>query len=246
MNKNFIKFLEKHIGTITIVACGLILVLPSLLTRKWDWIDFSLTGQIGDTIGGITAPVIGITTILLVYLTYSSQKEELAKTREFLEDQNKKLQLEQVVNSIENLIKETTYFIDELEYFGMKGVIAIRNYEMGKNGEIIGFLDEFNAILIRFEILLSTIRGLENTTVKGNYLDRVYTLFYSKILWNTKANIFDKQKHNIKLRNDDANLIIPKYARLSVNAIEYLIARGIVMTSGDKENNIAELRTEIK
>lgn len=82
---NIHKLIEKHIAVITLCACFLILMLPFILTRSWLDIDFLNTGQIGDTIGGTTAPAIGMITILLIYLTFNSQKKELKKTQKFQE-----------------------------------------------------------------------------------------------------------------------------------------------------------------
>lgn len=68
----------------------IILCMPFLLTRNGlECLDFRETGQIGDTIGGITAPFIGlINVILLCYTLYcqnQSHKEqtELAANEQF-------------------------------------------------------------------------------------------------------------------------------------------------------------------
>lgn len=52
-----------------------IFVAPVLFTRPalFGCFDFSSTGQIGDTIGGITAPIIGLVSIFLLYLTLKGQ-----------------------------------------------------------------------------------------------------------------------------------------------------------------------------
>lgn len=42
-------------------------------TLRSGWIDFSNTGEIGDTIGGLTAPVIGIIGAWLVFLSFREQ-----------------------------------------------------------------------------------------------------------------------------------------------------------------------------
>ena len=56
-----------------------ILSFPMLLTAPYIWklkfFDFSETGQIGDTIGGITAPFIGLLSAVLVYLSFLKQSE---------------------------------------------------------------------------------------------------------------------------------------------------------------------------
>jgi hypothetical protein len=66
-----------------ILAFGLIaVILPILLTQKFYGIfSFMETGPIGDTIGGITAPVIGLLNAVLLYVTLKRQDDQLAIQR---------------------------------------------------------------------------------------------------------------------------------------------------------------------
>lgn len=58
------------IGTgILIFFAVLLFTRPALLTL----FDYSQTGQIGDTIGGIASPIIGILGAMLVYLSFQEQ-----------------------------------------------------------------------------------------------------------------------------------------------------------------------------
>ncbi|MFM9952188.1 MAG: hypothetical protein ACKV1O_29930 [Saprospiraceae bacterium] len=58
---------------------GIIFVIfaPLLFTQKLGWgnIDFSTTGSIGDTIGGITAPIVNLISAVLVYHAFRAQIE---------------------------------------------------------------------------------------------------------------------------------------------------------------------------
>lgn len=64
---------------ILLISCILIIVLPTLITTFHIPLnclntDFTNTGQIGDTIGGITAPIIGLVSIILLYITFREQR----------------------------------------------------------------------------------------------------------------------------------------------------------------------------
>ena len=64
---------------ILLIGCILIIVLPTLITTFHISLgclntDFTNTGQIGDTIGGITAPIIGLVSIILLYITFREQR----------------------------------------------------------------------------------------------------------------------------------------------------------------------------
>ena len=68
------RFRNLGIKELCVVAVIGVLVLPYILTRNSFWFSFDDNcGFIGDTIGGITAPVIGIISILLLYKTLSEQ-----------------------------------------------------------------------------------------------------------------------------------------------------------------------------
>lgn len=56
---------------IMILSIGIlvILILPWILTHNSWILDFTQTGQIGDTVGGITAPINGLLGAILIYIT---------------------------------------------------------------------------------------------------------------------------------------------------------------------------------
>lgn len=66
----------KSIDYIFIIGLGLLLLLaPWLFTRPafCECLNFSNTGGIGDTIGGVTAPIVGLISIILLWLTLREQ-----------------------------------------------------------------------------------------------------------------------------------------------------------------------------
>lgn len=79
------EWFKKH--EVIIVLLGLlgIFILPWLFTRPWFG-DFTNLGQVGDTIGGTTAPFIGLLSAWLVYKAFKQQvdtnKDERNKYRE--------------------------------------------------------------------------------------------------------------------------------------------------------------------
>ncbi len=74
--KKLQKAQEKRLknSTLIIIIGGvLILFAPYLLTRNAGIVDFTSTGSIGDTIGGITAPIVNFLAALLVYYAFRAQ-----------------------------------------------------------------------------------------------------------------------------------------------------------------------------
>ena len=111
------KYLKKHIGKIVILATGLIVGLPILLTQTpFVLFDFSKTGHVGDTIGGIASPVIGIVSILLIYLTYNSQKEELHETKEELKMTRQTAERQQFDSTFFNSLRLYNQVVENISY----------------------------------------------------------------------------------------------------------------------------------
>ena len=79
------------IGATMMILLGfvLILTLPYILTRNHGWFDFTETGQIGDTIGGITAPFIAVCSAYITFrafwvqYTYNKKQKNVVDFFEF-------------------------------------------------------------------------------------------------------------------------------------------------------------------
>lgn len=68
-----IELLDKKVRIILLLGAPVLILIP-ILTTQFDWFfDFSGTGSIGDTIGGLTAPVIGVVSALLIYYSFRAQ-----------------------------------------------------------------------------------------------------------------------------------------------------------------------------
>lgn len=67
--------IRENLALILILTILFLIIAPFIFTRPaiYDSFDFSITGPIGDTIGGITAPIVGLISILLLYATLKEQ-----------------------------------------------------------------------------------------------------------------------------------------------------------------------------
>lgn len=83
------KWIEKNIGWIVLVVVLVAVLAPVIFTLPGlECFNKTTTGQIGDTIGGTTAPFWGFLSVLLLYLTLKEQqnfnREQQAFNREQL------------------------------------------------------------------------------------------------------------------------------------------------------------------
>lgn len=94
-----------------IAAVILVFALPFLFTRNLGLIDFSKTGDIGDTIGGITAPIIGFLSAYLIYLSFKAQTEANIIQMKLYGQEKTKLETE-LIDSLFNEMERTEVSVD--------------------------------------------------------------------------------------------------------------------------------------
>lgn len=109
-----------------IVVILLICAAPVILTQGtlfgWEIFDLSDKGTIGDTIGGITAPIIGFLSIVLLWLTlqeqlrFNNKQYSINKEQQRFNDANRILAMEShILHLDENLFYGYTGFGSTLE-----------------------------------------------------------------------------------------------------------------------------------
>jgi len=101
------KSWKENLGLIIGLAIlAVILPIYTYLISFKDWVfDLSEKGTIGDAIGGITAPIIGIIGAVLVYLSFRSQ----VRANELLSNQN---EFKLLIELITELKKDILYIYD--------------------------------------------------------------------------------------------------------------------------------------
>ena len=120
--------------------CMVIFVIPAILTQCGSILDFTETGQIGDTIGGIMGPFVAIGAAFLTFMAFWVQKEANdaqrrdIKVERFNSNFYSLLTIhEQITDALVYSVPRTsiTYkgrdvfyqtFENEIEYHGWKGV----------------------------------------------------------------------------------------------------------------------------
>jgi hypothetical protein len=189
---------------ITLIFLSLYLFTKPAFFDSWD---FSNTGQIGDTIGGITAPIINL---LGAFLVYTSFQEQLRANRiqvQALNDEKERNTYDRVFNNYISLYESLKSHLENLEFivkpspnYARDGSITSVNHIVYKglnaiNEFVIRIEDkekyrsenyEVYGILLSFQFILKSLSELSNL-VESNI-----------ILTNDKAFL----SQNIKLMYD--------------------------------------------
>jgi hypothetical protein len=172
-----------------------------LFTRNVIIDDFKLTqtGQIGDTIGGITSPLINIVGSILVYLSFKEQFRANQIQATALKNEISRNRLKSNAEIILNLYNESKEDFNAIEFNNLKGTLAVR--DMINSGAIYSDenFDYYLGILYRLTAINEKVNEDELDESDMNYIKNITSLFYlSKIKRN-----FESLYNFSKERNSD-------------------------------------------
>lgn len=207
-----------------LLAGGLIiLILPFLLTGQYflERFNFSETGQIGDTIGGITAPFMSLIGAFLVFYALKAQvkaneliQDQIEKDNDEKECENEGQNLNQLYSYLTEsiatfhfktlpfeLLKNIDDTETEIEFKGGEAFYhlfsQIRCHYHGSQEELRSFqsVSELLSILKIMELLLDK---LKNTKSKNKEI--LYTLV--RHLFDYKIITRIREEHDIELKEE--------------------------------------------
>lgn len=175
---------------ILVVGIIIILIAPTILTQpaiKSIW-NFSETGSIGDTIGGITTPFIGLLGALLVFLSFKQQ----IKANEKLEKQIKFGQWTTNYEILNNVFDEIRIETERLTYDP--------NIYEGNNEKIKTGLEAFKSFSESIESEINVQRPLNEFEENLGYIFSLHEIFLNQLNQidlskNFKIILFSKYNH---------------------------------------------------
>lgn len=141
----------------------LVLIAPYMFTRNWSGLSFTETGTIGDTIGGITAPITSLIGSVLVYFALRAQidankliQEQFNQQRENDLEQRKLTYISEQINYIRNDINEFNF--TEPSGKNNIGTVAIDIFlkniiNISKNGHDTDVLESLPKMVELYKIL---------------------------------------------------------------------------------------------
>lgn len=170
----------------------LVVVSPYLLTQFSGIIPFNAeSGAIGDTIGGITAPLVNILGAILIFISFQEQVK--ANTQQ-IENQN----IDRFRNDYEEIKKEfhLVGFNKEEIHENLNNIVFespidvyCRDLEIRKEGNIT-FEYQFKYVL---HLIQYFIEELENSNLheqnKKLFIKKIYQFYYSRIEYHIDQSI---------------------------------------------------------
>lgn len=196
----------KEIITFLIIAL-LIGLIPFSLIGTRNVCEFINTGEIGDTIGGITAPFISFFAAVLVYLALKAQIDANDKIQSQFEEQNLKNQEDSLFRKFDDRIK---FIINEINNFYYSSTYVSNNGGNKRNFEGLQAINELflNATNTN-KIVRANFQIDENDKVKLNEFKRILDLFNSTFS-EFKTTSFNLTKES-KLKDNDSKDDLKRY-----------------------------------
>lgn len=95
------------------------IISPYLFIQNSNIFDFTKSGQIGDTIGGITSPILNILGDILIFLALKSQLDSNLELKIQIERQDKQFSMELESKEINQLYDNLKSSVDDFAFIGL-------------------------------------------------------------------------------------------------------------------------------
>lgn len=157
-------------------AATLLFTFPAFTSR----LNLTSTGNIGSTIGGITAPVIGIITSIFLYLTLSRQIEANSEQRLKNESDIIFLLLNQLNNEINMFYYKVSKSSTEVKFTGIEALNEFARAFATFQSTNFSFKDFYQSGQVL--IIIRSYKLIEERIKISNLSIEMKTLFQSKLL----------------------------------------------------------------
>ena len=164
--------------TLLLIILGLIFLsflMPWVLTRPAiiEAFNYSTTGQIGDTIGGILNPILSCITIILIYITYINQRTELSESRRLNTDQK-------FESAFFNLLENQDKIIDKIS-FPLREVFCWLNIHPADSGiyqnGVVNGVNFFEVAANDWDVWYDEYGGVHQVSFHSREIQSIYDAF---------------------------------------------------------------------
>ncbi|MFY0253676.1 putative phage abortive infection protein [Chitinophaga sp. 30R24] len=162
--------------------------------------------KLGAFIAGLTAPFLSISAFILLYLTYKSQKEELADSKIILKSQSETLEKQQFETTFFNLLNLHHSIVNSTDVkvpvSGLQSVVA-RNKGQSVSPDVRNGRDCFTYFYERFANYYHAEKNSRDTSTIGSELSIIqesYDKFYSQFQFDL-GHYFRNLYHVVKFVN---------------------------------------------
>lgn len=208
-----VNFIRKYLSCIVLLVIVLAILAPMILTLPGlEYFNKTTTGQIGDTIGGTTAPFWGFLSVILLYLTFKEQ-QTFNKNQQVSNDYVVLMNLRSSISEISNNTDIRVHPYSDNRYVVFKGFLYISEIRKTLHGTSIVDYEDFKYLytkaketaelcLMFYEILnQSSLSGeqkrilFHSISIHSEYVCQFFNLCVEEdIRISTMDNVLDSYK----------------------------------------------------
>lgn len=225
-----------HVFWLTILVIVIIVVVPWLFTQKYFTLgDYSSTGQIGDTIGGLASPFINGLAAILVFVTFREQvnaNKELKAQNTNLEkqilDEHTRVDYDRIVSALTTM--QRYEFRVGSSLVDLQTIISIvenregaLNVQSVDDSNVVKSLQTVRLILGEFDLIRRLMDRFPNNpdkSVLANRFRLIYNFQYLDDL--SRLELFLSRFKNT--RNVQFNVAIEEIIRRNQELLRYSIS----------------------
>lgn len=211
-NESITAILKKPLTWILfLLIIGLIFSIPPLIINFsiGEWANYKGSGEIGDAIGGITAPIVNLISAFLVFLALKAQIDANKIIQQQITEDSSSKDLNKLFDYLNNTISNISFQGHSHKYFGAEAVkIILTNSIKLNHKQSIKELEES----IDYQYLFSSLR--------------LYELFLKK-LDSSKASYSEKEILNHLLQHSYYTTIYSPFYIVQENIKEVPVNCGI-------------------
>ena len=202
------SWFSRKSGFLFLIAFIITLTAPYFITQYsiWPHLDFSKTGSIGDTIGGITAPIINIFAAFLVYLAFREQVKANEIQVASLNKEKKDRRIESSFNVILSELNWCSKEYDEIEYDGIIGIKSIDELISNKgklreptwNAEITLMFQKIFGLRSCLDKMVTLTKNVDSEEYRVILSNKILLIYRMKSRWY-QSKILDHSKDFTKV-----------------------------------------------
>lgn len=199
------KFTNRKIETLLVLALGLILFsffAPSIFTKHSS---FAETGQIGDTIGGLMNPFIAIAGVIVTglafYMQYLANKIQVENFEKTQKDQLEQADKDLFIRLIDNLnLKVQNYSLASVSSSPLIGRSLIESNNLGVRTDIKGYgaIDHIHKSILEEKKMRLTQLGCK---LLARYPEQIDIHHFSSIVLLENGDLLSLEKRSENLKN---------------------------------------------
>lgn len=213
------------------IVVALVIFNFDLIFHRCFKIDKQSFGLFGDFYGGLLATIASIFALIYIMLTFINSKKEsdfemINRLYDNIVDDIDSIQYRRIYKHRKRKDSDNDEFLPKEECELYTGIDALYNFDHHFKENPNSVLNHLNLILNSFEQIVLMAKRIRYKwgDMKWITIDRIYLLYYSKILWPVYERII--KEHGKSLLNDGNDdfkeSIATLYAKLSLDTLDYL------------------------